>query len=680
MIRSFMGSLRGSGSHCCNTKKIHIIITVAAGLFLACSNVMGADPEQEFPSETMFLSEVPVVLTATRLAQPKSETPAAVTVIDRDMIRVSGARQIADLFRLVPGFQVAYENGYLPKVTYHGHSDQYPRRMQILVDGRSVYSPMFGGAYWADLPLALEDIERIEVVRGSNAAAYGSNAFLGTINIITRHPAQDPGAFVKAASGGDRIRDGLVRHAWIGKDTDTRLSVGFRGDNGYDARPDSDHTRFVNLRSEFRASTADTIEFQFGGSLAAREDGMLGDISTTMPRHTDTTDHFLQVRWHRRLSSNEEISMHYSHNYHRLDDSYITEPLPPFGMIRVPVNYDVKEERHDLEFQHTLSPLPDWRFAWGAGVRDDRVRSPTWFSTDETLKSSLHRFFGNAEWRASSEVIVNAGAMVEKTGVTGTHTSPRLALNYHVTPEHTLRAAVSRAYRLPEPPERRANLQYFYNGILLEQYLVGSEQNKPEVMTSTEFGYFGQLPERHLQWDIRVARDQMRDVVGSTVVPSADLTDQTAELLVNDATVTTDSAEAQLEYRPDRDTRIALTHAQMLAKSTNQLANVITTNSRRNESVPRFSSSLLATHRLYGEWYGSMVYFRVAKMLWLGDGDDIEPYNRVDLRLARKLRLGATHGEAAVVVQNANRNNYRDFRDENIFYRRVFFTLSLDVS
>jgi len=643
------------------------------------SEVAAAEKPTGLVSESEYFTDIPLVLSATRLAQPRSETPAAVTVIDRDMIHASGARQIADLFRLVPGFQVAYENGYSPKVTYHGQSDQYPRRMQILIDGRSVYSSMFGGAYWADLPLALEDIERIEVVRGPNAVAYGSNAFLGVINITTRHPAQDPGTFVKATSGDNRTRDGLVRHAWTGTDSDTRLSVGFHGDNGYDDRPDSDHTRFVNLRSEFRASTADTIELQLGGSLAAREDGMQGDIAKNIPRYVDTTDHFQQLRWRHRLDAGDEFSVQYYHNYHRLDDSYITEPLLALGGIRIPIGYGTKEERQDLEFQHTLSPLPGWRFVWGAGVRDDRVRSPIWFSTDEILKNSLYRLFGNAEWRASPDTIINAGAMMEKTNTTGTNTSPRLALNYHVTPEHTLRAAVSQAYRMPEPPELRGNHQYFYNGVLVDQDIVGSEQNKSEVMTSTEFGYFGQLPERHLQWDIRIARDQMRDVFSSTAIPSTDIYNQLTESLINDAIVTTDSAEAQLEYRPNRDTRIALTHAQMVGKSTNRLPSEGWFNQKRIESVPRFSSSLLATHRLYGEWYGSMVYSRVAYMLWLGTGDYIEPYSRVDLRLARKLHLGTTHGEAAAVIQNANHNNYADFREENMFYRRVFFTLSLDV-
>ncbi|MBA3904121.1 MAG: TonB-dependent receptor, partial [Rhodocyclaceae bacterium] len=113
-------------------------------------------------SEHDFLAELPVVLSASRLTQPLADAPGAVTVIDRDMIKASGAREIADLFRLVPGFQVSYANGANPVVAYHGQSGQVNQRMQVLVDGRSAYSPYYlGGVNWNMLSPDLEDIERI---------------------------------------------------------------------------------------------------------------------------------------------------------------------------------------------------------------------------------------------------------------------------------------------------------------------------------------------------------------------------------------------------------------------------------------------------------------------------------------------------------------------------------------
>ena len=162
--------------------------------------------------EAAFLSELPVVLSATRLKQSRHETPAAVTVIDRHMIEASGARTLVDVLRLVPGMMTGYATGNHQVVSYHGMADEFARRMQVLVDGRSVYQPDFGGVSWSSLPLALEDIDRIEVIRGPNSVAYGTNSFLGVISIITRHAAEEQGTYTKLTRGSDDIGDALLRH------------------------------------------------------------------------------------------------------------------------------------------------------------------------------------------------------------------------------------------------------------------------------------------------------------------------------------------------------------------------------------------------------------------------------------------------------------------------------------
>lgn len=139
-------------------------------------------------AEDLFFSELPVVASVSRLPQRIADAPASVTVIDRDMIRASGARSLNDIFRLVPGFQTFAHSDTSARVNYHGITDHndYSPRVQVLLDGRSLHSPLFrNGVNWGLIPVALEDIERIEVVRGSNTVSYGTNAFLGVINIIT---------------------------------------------------------------------------------------------------------------------------------------------------------------------------------------------------------------------------------------------------------------------------------------------------------------------------------------------------------------------------------------------------------------------------------------------------------------------------------------------------------------
>src|SRR3989338_9452848 len=152
---------------------------LSAGII--CSSAWAAD----YPSEQDYLQELPVVLSASRLSQPISETPNAMTVIDRDMIVASGARNIADVFKLVPSMYVGYEDGHTPIVSYRGITDGYARRMQVLVDGRSIYLPLFGQVDWAELPIDIADIERIEVVRGPSAASPRSDFAQGGVNNLT---------------------------------------------------------------------------------------------------------------------------------------------------------------------------------------------------------------------------------------------------------------------------------------------------------------------------------------------------------------------------------------------------------------------------------------------------------------------------------------------------------------
>jgi len=137
-------------------------------LLLLCPLQSFAESEldQLMGSEDEFLDNLPIILSATRLAQPLNEVPIAMTVIDREMIDASGARTIPDLLRLVPGFQMGYFDGNSPVVTYHGLGSEQSRRVQVLIDGRSVYVPTLAAIQWSNLIIGIEEIERIEVIRG----------------------------------------------------------------------------------------------------------------------------------------------------------------------------------------------------------------------------------------------------------------------------------------------------------------------------------------------------------------------------------------------------------------------------------------------------------------------------------------------------------------------------------
>ena len=235
---------------------------------MICTNAWAAD----YTSEQDYFQELPIVLSASRLSQPISETPNAMTVIDREMIVASGFRNIADLFRLVPGMYVGYDDGHPPFASYHGMTDQYARRMQVLVDGRTVYLPPVGGVDWLDIPLHLDDIERIEVIRGPAAASYGANSLQGVISIITRDAASMNGAAVSLTRGSGGISDVSARLGESGDDLDYRVTLTNHMDDGHDLQVlnDSSSTRQINLRGNYRFNMQDSIDFQFGYSDGVR--------------------------------------------------------------------------------------------------------------------------------------------------------------------------------------------------------------------------------------------------------------------------------------------------------------------------------------------------------------------------------------------------------------------------
>lgn len=127
--------------------------------------------------------------------------PGSISVLDRELIQASGARELTELLRLVPGMIVVTDDIKV-QVNYHGGHAAQARRMQVLIDGRSVYRPGLAEVDWKDLPVSLEDIERIEVFRGPNTVSYGANALTGVVNIITRRPEESlvPASHIPMAS------------------------------------------------------------------------------------------------------------------------------------------------------------------------------------------------------------------------------------------------------------------------------------------------------------------------------------------------------------------------------------------------------------------------------------------------------------------------------------------------
>lgn len=655
-------------------RKLKAIWGWTIGLLAVAGVAPAMAEENALLTEDVFLAEVPVVLSASRLSQPLNEAPAAVSVIDRQMIEASGVRNLSEVFRLVPGFLVGFESGHDHVVTYHGLADKSSPRMQVLVDGRSVYLPSFGGVSWSDLPLALDDIERIEVIRGPNAATYGANAFLGTINIITRHAAADPGGFVRASIGSNHVRDGVLRAAGGDGDLHYRLTTAYQEDNGYTHIVDSRVIRQLIGRIDYSKDRND-VEFHYGYNEGTRGYGDVSD-PTDIPRDREITSRFEQVRWRHRLGGGGDVTLQAYHVHHEWDDRYQTQPLPipvpPFSVI-IPVNLDVRSDRYDIEMQHTLTPWKQVRLVWGVGARQDENLAPNWLGTSRVITDHLYRVFANVEWRATERWIVNAEAMYEKYDITGSDVSPRLAVNYLLSSAHTLRAVVSSADRQPVAFEEGSNERICADPptcSLLNQIYLSSGNLRPERIDSRELGYVGRFGSA---WkvDLRLFHDQVYDLISDYTRPYPDTWDGKTFDFRNGGKATLLGSELQAQYQPTRETRFLFSLANTQIES-NDLDNPY------SKSAPRWSASLLALQEIAQHWKLSAAFYYQERMAFIG-GDDLGVLRRLDVRLAREFSLTEGRVEVAAVLQNvlSMQPEYPLYYQETVGYQAAYLTISL---
>ena len=236
--------------------------TVFICLYLALSSTAVYAADDEF-------SDLPVVLSDDKLEQSPSRSPVAISSVDRDMIEASGARTIPDALRLIPGIVIGHSvNDFGDKpllvVAYHGHSDQFSRQMNVLIDGRSIYDPLLGGVNWYNIPVSIDDIERIEVTRGPNASTYGSNSFQAVINIITRHASEDRGHFAKVNVGNHDIFDATYRYGGNNGDLDYRVTLATVNDDGQDRADgnnaaDDVNSGLIDYRLDYQVNTKNQI-------------------------------------------------------------------------------------------------------------------------------------------------------------------------------------------------------------------------------------------------------------------------------------------------------------------------------------------------------------------------------------------------------------------------------------
>ncbi len=674
--------------------------------------------------ESVYFSELPVVASVSRLPQRLADAPTAVTVIDRDMIRASGVRSLNDLFRLVPGFQTYPSTTEPPRVSYHGLNDEdYSPRVQVLIDGRSMYSPLFGnGVNWATMPVALEDIERVEVVRGANGVSYGSNAFLGVINIITVDPALTRGVSVSTNHGSQNVRDYSLRAGGkLGEAGDFRFTYRQQNDDALANQGnwiDSFRSRLFDLRTDFVLTGSDTLQINLGQVVGVTQVGRTDSYSPLLRQQTNPirdmqqTGTYLQLVWRHAYSQTSDLQVRYAYTEDSSDDAFNLTLPPPFLKTYHINQTDGRGVRHELEALHSVQLLKGMRLVWGGSWRDDALRSEAVLPGQGSVHREVGRIFGNLEWRPTSWFTGNAGVAGETDSLAGFHLSPRASANFHLTPENTIRIGYSRAYRTGSITDYRGNhcttggrpsgnapnsycVVDFPALASLVTYQFRADPNMPsEQLDTWEIGYLGDWRAWRTSLDVRLFSEKVQDRLfyidtgsGNNAVPSSAMPIQDVRIR---------GIEYQLKWQPFDTTRLVLNQAfahidagYLDAALVNPNSTLATANGFHDieelteRSMPRRSTSLMLMQKLpYGLEFSAIGYWQ-EKMKWSRNTWS-KKYHRVDARLGYPFRFGAVGGELAYTIQSLNgaHNEYKsnavDPENDRVVDRRQWVSLRLD--
>jgi iron complex outermembrane receptor protein len=410
-----------------------------------------------------------------------NDAAAAIFVLSNDDLRRSGATTVADALRLVPGLQVAAIDSSTWAVSARGFNSQYANKLLVMIDGRSVYSPIFSGTYWDAQQVFLDDVDRIEVIRGPGATVWGANAVNGVINILSKSARDTQGGLIYGG-GGDvhRVLSGARYGGKISEDTYYRiygnyqLNDDFRQANG---RPANDSWDLG--KGGFRVDHYPGN----GGQLTWQGDGYAGNLAN---RTGDSYGFNTLGRWTQSISerSSYEVQAFFDHTF-RNDD---------LG--------EVSLDTADLSWQHTFGLGERNDVIWGLGYRFTDTRfhqanNPGITIVDDNVPLNLFSAFIQDEFKIiPDQLTFTLGTKVEHNDFTGIEVQPSARLMFKPTENQTVWAAVSRAVRTPSEMEGKE----FFNialgapgvgprGGLYVPSLVGNLDVKSEVLWAYELGY-----------------------------------------------------------------------------------------------------------------------------------------------------------------------------------------------
>jgi iron complex outermembrane receptor protein len=439
------------------------------------------------------------VTSVSKREQSLSRTAAAVFVINQEDIRRSGVTSVPDLLRMAPGVDVEQIDANVWAISIRGFNSRYSNKVLVLIDGRTVYSPAFSGVFWEQVDMPVENIDRIEVIRGPGSTVWGANAVNGVISIFTKSSKDTKGGLVSVTAGSQTHALGLAEYGGsVGKSGSYR-AFGQAFAVGNSALPDGstandNWTRtHAGFRSDWDLSQRDSLMVQ--GDLFANEQNQTRrnniiptPFDSIFNQSMDATGGDVLARWNHTLAGGSQTSLQTYYDTYRRTDFGVPEALKTF----------------DLDFQDHITEGNRHDIVWGLGYRSSNSTIPPGFSVGFTPPSQTNNLFSafiQDEIRASDSLSFTIGAKLEHNAYTGLETEPSLRFVWNVPgSRHTIWAAASKAIRQPSRGDTAItnDLQTIpiAPGVVQVLRVYGNPQIKDEELRDYELGYRSEFIKR----------------------------------------------------------------------------------------------------------------------------------------------------------------------------------------
>ena len=432
------------------------------------------------------------VTSVSKKQQTLSRTAAAVFVITQEDIEKSGATNIPDLLRIVPGLNVAQINASTWAISARGLNGQFSNELLVLIDGRNVYTPSFGGVFWDTVDLPLENIERIEVIRGPGAAVWGENAVNGVVNIIRKKAGDTKGGFVSTGGGNTDLDFATLQYgASIKEKVDYRVygkyfdNHDMRG-NGVSDAGDGWHVLRGGFRTDSVLSDRDSLVVE-GDMYTGREGdptfalpSILSPAAVPVEILVNVSGGYLESIWRRTSSSRSDFTLMGTY------DTYERGDL---------LSDHRKTESLDFKHHYTLGERQE--LVWGATYRHTSGESVerTWLSLvpPDQSENIFSVFVQNEIAAVQDKLYLTLGSKFENNTYSGFAAMPTARALYELNRRQSVWAAVSRAVRSPAETDvsLRANTgtTTLQDGTLAVISSFGNRHIKDEGLVAYEAGY-----------------------------------------------------------------------------------------------------------------------------------------------------------------------------------------------